>query len=187
MLYMSALLCYKLGMIWIVVAIFVVGYLIVSAIDRNSANNALLAKQQYLESADYKKQRSVSLAYFDYVRFILDLRIWIAENKIAMFESSDRTATKMLKYKIQEHEKRIDGFTKEIQQLKNRYPDIQPESMEEIRIKYELDTPFPMDVDYENVTGESIWSNYEENNRKLLELNRQLSALEQARSHHKAH
>ncbi len=77
---------YNESMIWIILAISVVGYYIVKAINRSTVNNAVIAQQQYLNSPEYRKQTEADMDYFSYLGDEMQWQIEITKNKIDLLQ-----------------------------------------------------------------------------------------------------
>jgi hypothetical protein len=183
-------------MIWIILAILVVGYYIVKAINRSSANNALIAQQQYLNSPEYKKQAQASMAYFSYLGSVLDWEIWIAQSKLKLLNppaqlvssmnyktgepqapktlTDKRAIVQELKDELRHNERWLKETHKEYEAGKSEYSGYHPEDLETVKVKYDLATPFPPKDDYFNENNASSWSLYEEKQQKLRQLNAEL-------------
>lgn len=194
-------------MIWLILAILLIGYYIVKAINRNTVNNALIAQQQYLNSHEYRKQAQASMAYWYYIQSALDHKIMIAEAKIELlnppshyegFEFDAKTGkfdivvtngksevVRRLKTRLRGYEHTLSELKNEYEKGKAEYVGYYPESLEEMKDKYELAVPFPPDIDeakghyYFNEDNASSWSMYEEQKVKLERLTHQLASLEQ--------
>lgn len=89
---------------------------------------------------------------------------------------------KTIKFKIQDHKKTLNEVEAEYQGKRKEHSGYKPENLEVIRTKYELDVPFPSDMDdrghgYLNEDNTSSWSMYEERKAKLQELEHTLKLL----------
>jgi hypothetical protein len=192
--------------IWIILAILVVGYFIVKAINRSTLINATIAQQQYLNSPEYKKQAQASMAYWKYITDVSDYRIWIADTKLSLLDPPEqlhasiysktgksqeqkvltdkRAIVQELKAKLQDHERMLNELKNEYEKGKAEYSGYSPENLETMKLKYELDVPFQGDFDektgrgYLNTEGTSSWSMYEDNQNKLKRLQTKLHSRE---------
>ena len=183
--------------IWIILAIFVVGYFIVKAINRSTLNNAIIAQQQYLNSPEYKKQAKASMAYWDYITNAIDYQIWIVQNKLNLLDLpkglhasiysktgkyqeekilTDKEAiVRELKAQLKDNEQALNKLKDEYEKGKAEYAGYSPENLEVIVSKYELDVPFSGE---DWIQEEGSWGMYKDNKNKLRRLQDKLSSRE---------
>jgi hypothetical protein len=184
-------------MIWLILAVLIVGYYIVKAVNRNTANNVLIAQQQYLNSTEYRKQQQASMAYWQYLNDALQWQIWIAETKIELLNPPSKYSylelgksepivihsrsevVKYLKGKLRDYQRCLDECKREYEKGKAEYAGYYPESLEVMKAEYDLDIPFDYEGNYELA---SHWSMYEERKDELNKLTQQLAILEQHRN-----
>lgn len=108
------------------------------------------------------------------------------ENDIRLVSESE--FLKIIKSKIHDSKKTLNGIETEYQEKYNEHSGNKPENLEIIREKYELDKPFPPDFDhnYFNEYDTSSWSMYEENRAKLRELEHTLTQLRDPKTRRQA-
>jgi hypothetical protein len=188
-------------MIWLILVIIVVGFFVVMAINRNTENNAIIARQQYLDSTEYKKQAQADMAYWRYASDVLDYKIWIAEAEKESYYLPDtftgvtyskdyKRTSKPKKYSkkeiiegnkihIKNLKEQLEAIKKEYEERKKEYKGYYPASIETIRDKYDMASPFPPSDDgsFLNEDNASSWSMYEDRINRLKRLQYELSNL----------
>ena len=184
-------------MIWIILAIIVVGYFIVAAINRSTQTNAVIAQQQYLNSPEYKKQEQATLAYFSHLGDVLDGQVRIAEHKVQLLEppkqlvvwafpktgkslakyetiTDQKDIKKALKKDIEDDEQLIRNLTKDYQEKKKDYAGYEPEDLETAKTKYGLNESF---VGEDWIEEEGSWGMFQKKRQELDRLNKELARL----------
>jgi ribosomal protein S25 len=183
-------------MIWIVLAILVVGYFIVRAVNRSSISNATIAQQQYLNSPEYKKQRQASIDYFEYTERLLDNEIDLVNEKIRAFsipESftgqslddmakgvkpktySKRELVKANNDYVKNHEKRVKDLESDYLKEKEKYIGYEPEPIETTVTKYGLNEAFSGE---DWIEEEGTYGLYKKKQHELRKLQTELSNLQ---------
>jgi DNA segregation ATPase FtsK/SpoIIIE-like protein len=158
-------------MFWVVVIVIVVGFFIVRAINRNTANNAVIAQQQYLNSPEYSEQLQASLDYEEYMGDITRLDTMITGTRIshamdiAEGKTDKKTAMnnkKQLKYFEQQKQLTIQEYQKKREQNDKYGPEL---PIENIYTKYFWEL---------TEDGYSYLDIYNENLKKLEKLKKRL-------------
>lgn len=95
---------------------------------------------------------------------------------------SENEFLKTIKLKVQDNKKTLNEVEAEYQEKRKEHSPYKPENLKIIRERYELDRPFPSDMDedgngYLNEDNSSSWSMYEERRAKLRELEHTLKLL----------
>ncbi len=180
-------------MFWLILVIIIVGYFIYRAIQQNSANNIVIAQQQYLNSQAYKDslvQRECDMAYLEYVENFKANQIDILQAKIdlanlenerfntkklqSIYDAKPKTYTKkelinLKKLAIKELEERekeiVDDYAKEKDKFNKK--GFTAKDLLVIKKLYNLDSPFPSNDSYINSDGTSTWSMLEDQNRTI--------------------
>jgi DNA segregation ATPase FtsK/SpoIIIE-like protein len=150
-------------MFWVVVIVIVVGFFIVRAINRNTANNAVIAQQQYLNSPEYSEQLQASLDYEEYMGDITRLDTMITGTRIshAMDIAEGKTDKKtamnnerLLKNYEQQKQLTIQEYQKKREQNDKYGPELPIENIYNKYLWEVADDGYsPLDIYNENLKG----------------------------------
>jgi len=157
-------------MIWIIIAIIIVGFFIIRAINKNTNNNAIIAQQQYLNSPEYINQKEASLEYLSYIEEEQSLNSMVIGAKIG--KAMDLAEHPLDKNSVKDGDDRIKHFENKLKSLTEAYLD----SMK----KYPNYHPLSIELSYktfDNYFNEdgSSYDNYLRRSRELNELEARLS------------
>ena len=111
--------CYNRNMIWIVLAVVIVGYFIYQAIQQNIRNNTLIAHTEIVNSPAYiKKETDGKRLYvkkiFDIAERDLETRENITDEGVRLFPVNPRKHPESNKLPTMQH---IEGYKKEYQKV----------------------------------------------------------------------
>jgi hypothetical protein len=195
-------------MIWIVLAIIVVGYFIVNELYKQTQlrqQQTVVAQQQYLNSPEYKNQVKADMAYWNHIGLSLTVDSLILRDKIKLLDPPEiinrpnpntgkfepvKDKKEVIRYLRQDLKEQIEykvDIKEEYEKGKSEYSGYQPADINTIRDRYDFAVPFDSTPDNINETLASSWSMYQDNLNEKNRLQADLDNLKKGIKPHKAH